>query len=166
MSPLTVGLNETTTSVLYGSNLFSSTYQLLTSITSLQQNVDSNTRTIGVNISTISLTITGFRVIFSSLVILDTGLVRLSYLAVDKSIRDLQFYVLDNFLGVSQPGVLIATSTSNSYMFNFTAKIARPLIAWTTYLIEPFIKGYDITNQHNPEFSLKLSASIVNTSFY
>lgn len=99
VTPYSASHNETTTEVLYDSNLFSSSYQLLTSVTSLSQTVDPLENKIAINIAIKSLRIFGFNVSFSSPLIGSTSMVRISYLTIDYLIRGLQVYLLDYYLG-------------------------------------------------------------------
>lgn len=121
---------------------------------------------IAVNITIKSLKITGFNVTFSSPLILSTTLLKLSYLTVDLLIRNLQFYIFDTYIGDNQPGIMPSISTSE-YLFNFTTRIQKSLIIGTSqYIVQPFIKGYEIANNISPEFSIEISAEIYNSTFY
>lgn len=117
--------NESRTVVLYATNLTTRNYQLLTSITSINQGIDPAQPTIGYLITNINLNITGFEVKFYSVVISRIVYARLSYLCVDNAFRSLQFYLNDHYLGDGVPGPLAAYSVYNHIPFNMTSRINK-----------------------------------------
>lgn len=58
-------------------------------------------------------------------------MIKLSYICVDVTIQSLQFYVVENYLGDSKPGILGPSSTNSDFLYNFTSLINRRLI-WTS----------------------------------
>lgn len=157
---------NTTTTVTYPSALVTSSYQLMTSITSIDQGIDQSSPIVAYNITIAGQSITIFRVRFYSVVLPRIAYAKLTYLCVDKAIRDLQFYVFDVYFGDGKPGVLPGSSTNGDFIFNFTTRINRRLIVGpSTYVVEPFIKGFKIINWFLA-YSIDLTTTVLNESHF
>lgn len=65
---------------------------------------------IAINTTIKSLRLTGFTITFSSPLIRQTSLLKLSYLTVDNLFRLIHFYTYDNYLGDNFPGLLPSMS--------------------------------------------------------
>ncbi len=155
------------TRVPYTSPLITSNYQLMSSVTSITQGTDLSNPTIGYNITIVSRNITQFQVSLYSVVLSRIANAKLTYFCVDRAIRDLQFYVLDTYFGDGKPGVLPGLSINSDSIFNFTQRISRSLIVGpSTYIVEPFIKGFKIINHNALAYSIELIANVVNASHY
>jgi len=109
LTPISLTSNESTTTILYTSNLFNTSYQIITSITSIEQSLAPGNM-LAVNVTIKSLKLTGFTAVFSSPLISSTSLIKLSYITVDLLFRNLYFYTYDNYLGDNFPGLISAMS--------------------------------------------------------
>jgi hypothetical protein len=137
------------------------------SITSIDQGIDPLNSAVAYNITIITQNITMFRARLYSVVLPRIAYAKLTYLCVDRAIRDLQFYAIDIYFGNGKPGILPGLTTNSDFIFNFTSRISRQLIVGpSTYIVEPFIKGFKIINWQNFAYSIDLTAAVVNGSHF
>lgn len=129
-------VTNTTTTITYTSPLVTSSYQIMSSVTSIDQAVDTSNPTIGYNITIIRQNITMFQVRLYSVVLFKIVSAKLTYFCIDRAIRDQQFYVIDVYFGDGKPGVLPGQATNSDFIYNFTSRISRQLIVRTsTYAV-------------------------------